>query len=176
MNTEAVPSARARGGHGAPGSPHPAIHPRCPRSPAPSLPRRPLEQSIAARLCRVALAASVAGCRMRPVLVWDFWLFKTVTNSKIRARRFNPFAALLIRNSMSVNGRRGFLFFFFFPPVCFFFFWSEKSPPLPGRAGCAGQAGSRVRGCRALLPSPPPLLSLNEKFNPIKKLNLVCLK
>lgn len=151
-----MPSARARGGHGAPGSPHPAIHPRCPRSPAPSLPRRPLERSIAARLCRVALAASVAGCRMRPVLVWDFWLFKTVTNSKIRARRFNPFAALLIRNSMSVNGRRGFFFFFFSPRVFFFFFLVGEITAAPGPGRLCGPGWIAGAGLPGSAPLPAP--------------------
>lgn len=72
-------------------------------------------------------------------------------------------------------------FYIFFPCV---FFAQEINclPPRAGGADCGGHAETRGAGGLARrCPCPcvrccAPLLSMEEKFNPMKKLNLVCLK
>lgn len=156
-----------------------ATHPRvavvAPRAPlcSPSAQYRDLALS--------GVAGAVAGCRMRPVLVWDFWLLKTVTNSKkslpgglTPSVRPQPLCSQGIASLEMVVVD----FFFFFVCVCLL---AREIAAAPGPGGLCGPGW--IAGCGAAgLCSPPraccgaPLLRLNEKFNPIKKLNLVCLK
>lgn len=130
-----------------------ATHPRvavvAPRAPrcSPSAQYRDLALS--------GVAGAVAGCRMRPVLVWDFWLLKTVTNSKkslpgglTPSVRPQPLCSQGIASLEMVV-----VDFFFFLCVCVSFGQRNRRRSRAGRVVRA-RLDRGVRGCRALLPSP----------------------